>query len=391
MRNRIRASKATLPLALLLASPAAAAPDLYLGADLSFVNEVEDCGGVYRKDGKPVDPFELMKAEGGNIVRVRLWNEPPGNYSTLADVEKTIRRARAAGHEILLNFHYSDSWADGDKQPIPKAWKGLDTDAQAKALYDYTRDVLARLAAAGLMPEMVQVGNETNPEMLGGTSKVPINWVRNARILNAGIKAVRDAGEASGTKPRIMLHIAQPENVLPWFDAATAHHVTGYDLIGVSYYRKWSKRTMAELGETIAEAKRRYGTDVILVETAYPFTTEDADKLNNILGPDTLIGAYPATPEGQLKYLTDITQIVVDNGGIGVVWWEPAWLSTGCKTPDGYGPGSPWDNANWFDFRNGNEALPALRFFRHDYHKKPRPQPGRLSPDGGSANEAESF
>lgn len=242
-----------------------------------------------------------------------------------------------------------------------------------QALYDYTRQVLAKLGAAGLMPEMVQVGNETNPEMLGGTEGKPIDWSRNARILNAGIKAVRDAGLAGGTRPRIMLHIAQPENVLPWFDAATAAGVTGYDLIGISYYRKWSKRTIAELGATVAEAKKRYKADVILVETAYPFTNDNADQIPNILGPDTLIDGYPATPEGQLKYLTEITHTVVDNGGIGVVWWEPAWLSTDCKRPDGRASGSPWDNANWFDFRNGNEALPAFRFLRGDYRKRGEP------------------
>src|SRR5690349_5799680 len=136
---------------------------LYLGADLSYVNEVEDCGAVFRKDGKPVDPFKLFGAEGANIVRVRIWNDAEWTrYSNLADVKKTIARSRAAGMQVLLDFHYSDDWADGEKQIIPKAWVGLTTEQQAKALYDYTTEILTALDRDGLMPEMVQVGNETN-------------------------------------------------------------------------------------------------------------------------------------------------------------------------------------------------------------------------------------
>jgi arabinogalactan endo-1,4-beta-galactosidase len=355
-------------LALAAASPD---PTLYLGADLSYVNEMEDCGAVYRKGGRPVDPFALLKAEGGNIVRVRIWNDAKWTkYSGYDDVLKTIRRAHAAGLQVLLDFHYSDDWADGDKQIAPAAWAKLDTAAQAKALAEYTRDILGRLAAAGEWPEMVQVGNETNPELMGGTSKKPIDWARNAQFFKAGIQAVRDAARGAGKPVKVMLHIAQPKNVLPWFDAATAAGVTGYDVIGVSYYRKWSTRSIQQLGETVAAAKARYKADVLLVETAYPFTNEGEDSAPNLLGPDTLIPGYPATPEGQRKYLIDVTQTVVDNGGIGTVYWEPAWLATQCKTR--WGTGSNWENAAWFDLKT-HEALPAFDFLRHEYRRKPKP------------------
>lgn len=341
---------------------------IYLGADLSYVNEMQDCGAVYRKDGEPVDPFTLIKAEGGNIVRVRIWNDATWTkYSNLADVEKTIRRARDAGMQVLLDFHYSDDWADGDKQIVPAAWAKLDTGQQAQALYDFTLNTLTALDRKGLMPEMVQVGNETNPELMGGTKDRPINWQRNAELLNAGIRAVRDAGKTATLNPRVMLHIAQPENVEPWFEAATAAGVSDYDVIGISYYRKWSTRSMSQLGETIAHAKNRYKADVILVETAYPFTHGSADAAPNLLGPDTLIPGYPATPEGQLAYLTDLTQTVVDSGGIGVVYWEPAWVSSSCKTR--WGTGSNWENAAWFDLES-HEALPALKFLGRKYQPK---------------------
>jgi arabinogalactan endo-1,4-beta-galactosidase len=341
---------------------------LYLGADLSYVNEMDDCGAVYRKDGKPVDPFALMKQSGGNIVRVRIWNDATWTkYSNPADVARTIRRAREQGMQVLLDFHYSDDWADGDKQIAPVAWAKLSTDEQAKALYDYTRKILSELDAQGLMPEMVQVGNETNPELMSGPKAPKINWKRNAQLLNAGIRAVRDAGKTAKLNPRVMLHIAQPENVLPWFDDATVAGVRDYDIIGVSYYKKWSSKTMAELGGTIAEAKRRYKVDVLVVETAYPFTNEGEDASPNLLGPDTLIAKYPATPAGQLAYLSDLTQLVVDNGGIGVVYWEPAWISTQCKTR--WGTGSNWENAAWFDLKS-HEALPAFDFLGKQYQPK---------------------
>lgn len=355
-------------LALLLGAQAPA-PPLYLGADLSYVNEMEDCGGVYRKGGRRADPFALLRKAGGNLVRVRIWNDARWTrYSGLADVRKTIARAKAQRLQVLLDFHYSDDWADGDKQIVPAAWAGLSTEAQAKALYDYTREVLASLDRDGLMPELVQVGNETNPELMAG-SKKEIDWTRNAVLLNAGIKAVRDAGRAGRLAPRVMLHIAQPENVEPWFEAADRAGVKDYDLIGISYYRKWSTRSLAQLGETIARVKARFGRDPLVVETAYPFTNEGEDASPNLLGPDTLIPGYPATPEGQLRYLVDLTQVVVDHGGVGTVYWEPAWISTSCKTR--WGTGSNWENAAWFSLHR-HEALPAFDFMKRKYRPRKR-------------------
>ncbi|HEU0098131.1 MAG TPA: glycosyl hydrolase 53 family protein [Allosphingosinicella sp.] len=271
----------------MLASAPGRPPALYLGADLSSVNEMEDCGAVYRKNGRRSDPFVLLKAAGGNVVRVRIWNDAQWTgYGGLADVRRTIARAKAAGMQVLLDFHYSDDWADGDKQHPPAAWAGLDTQAQVRALYDYTRGVLGALDRDGLMPELVQVGNEINPELMAGEKK-PIDWIRNAALLNSGIRAVRDSGRAGRVAPRVMLHIAQPENVEPWFEAATRAGVADYDLIGISYYRKWSTRSLAQLGETIARVKKRFGKDPLIVETAYPFTAGGADSAPNLLGPDS--------------------------------------------------------------------------------------------------------
>ncbi|MDP1631698.1 MAG: arabinogalactan endo-1,4-beta-galactosidase [Caulobacter sp.] len=365
-------------LALALAGPASAqAGGPWFGADLSFVNEMEDCGAVYRENGARRDPYEIFKDHGANLVRIRIWNDADWTrYSNLADVKKSIRRARALGMQVLLDFHYSDTWADGDKQIIPKAWAGIKDQAVLdEALYRFTFDTLTALDADGLMPELVQVGNETNHEILGEADwgARPINWDRNASLLNAGIKAVRDAGAKSAIKPRVMLHIAQPENVEPWFEAAVKAGVTDFDQIGVSYYGKWSKYSIVGLGEVIKRLTKSYPkADVILVETAYPWTLGYKDELGNVLGEDSLIEGYPATPDGQSRYMTDVTRAVMENGGMGVVYWEPAWVSTNCKTP--WGRGSSWENATFFDFNRRNALLPAIDFMR------PSPAAGPTKP-----------
>ncbi len=340
----------------------------YFGADLSYVNEMEDCGAQYRDRGVRSDPFVILHSHGANLVRVRLWNSPEWTrYSTLPDVEKTIARARAQHMQVLLDFHYSDTWADGDHQTIPKAWANIKgADAQAKLLYQFTFDTLRALDARGLMPDIVQVGNESNPELMGnGQKDQPIDWVRNAKLFKAGIAAVRAAGALSSTHPKVMVHIAQPEHADEWFPKATAAGITGYDIIGLSYYPKWSKRDLPGLGQTISNLHTTYGVDVMVVETGYPWTLENVDPQANLLGQDGLLTGYPATPVGQARFLTDLTQTIIDHGGNGVVYWEPAWVSTHCSTP--WGQGSSWENATLFDFHKGNDALPAMDFMRHSY------------------------
>ena len=373
-RSTIRRGALVLALALAAGAACAAGPSrehFYFGADLSYVNEMEDCGVVYREGGQPKDPYAIFKDHGANLVRVRLWNDARWTrYSDLADVKETIRRARAQGMQVLLDFHYSDDWADGDKQIVPRAWAEIaDTEDLARTLYNYTYDVLLALDRAGLMPEQVQVGNESNSDLASTVhwdKKAPIDWERNAALFDAGIRAVRDAGRATGTAPKVMLHIAQPEYVEKWFADAAAHGVVDYDLIGISYYRKWSTRTEQGLADTIALMRRTYPqAEVVVVETAYPWTRDSADSHHNLLGEDALVPGYPATPEGQLRYLVDLTQTIIDAGGSGIVYWEPAWTTSACKTR--WGQGSAWENATFFDFRRGNELLPGIGYMRHDY------------------------
>lgn len=347
--------------------------NFYLGADFSYVNEMEDCGARYRIDGKVADPFRLFARAGSNLVRVRLWHNPDWtSYSHLDDVKKTLRRAREAGMHLLLDFHYSDTWADPEKQFIPAAWAGLydDTPALAQAVYDYTHGVLAELHSEKLLPEMVQIGNEINSEILQLKERMDaehIDWPRNAELINAGLRAVADFNREHDTRVKRMLHIAQPENALRWFPQAAQAGVDDYDLIGLSYYAKWSQFSLDTLGEAIGQLRSEINKPVMVVETAYPWTLENFDDANNILGEDSLIAGYPATPRGQLKYLLGLRREVKKAGGLGVVYWEPAWVSTGCSTP--WGKGSHWENATFFDAGNNNEALPAFEFFNSSFSK----------------------
>jgi arabinogalactan endo-1,4-beta-galactosidase len=350
------------------AAGAAAPAERFAGVDLSYVNEMEACGAEFRVQGQKRDPYELFAAAGANLVRLRLWNAPDWtSYSTEADVTRAIERAHQAGMKVLLDFHYSDDWADPQKQTIPAAWAADidDPDRLAAHVYEYTRDVLGRLNARGQQPYMVQVGNEINTQMLraADTKGEPIDWARNAKILNAGVRAVREARAGGGSSPKVMLHVAQPENVEPWFAAAVAAGVRDFDYIGVSYYPKWSSLDMKPAEAALARVVKRFNRPIIVVEVSYPFTLQDAgDKAPNLLGEDSLHPGYPATLRGQQRFMNDVVQMTLRVGGVGVVYWEPAWVSTKCATR--WGIGSHWENATLFDFRKENELTPAVDFLK---------------------------
>lgn len=342
----------------------------FLGADLSYVNEMETCSDGYFSEGKAVDPFAFFANQGANLVRVRLWHNPtvvPPTFSSFSgyeDVKKTIRRAKEQRMSVLLDFHYSDTWADPAKQWIPDAWKDIhDMEVLKDSMYNYTFNTLIRLDAENLTPEMVQVGNEINSEMLRqvDTPAQQINWARNKEIINGGIQAVRDAAAQTGKEIRVMLHIAQPENAFWFFEQALNNGVTDFDYIGLSYYPLWSEVGFNELQVTLSAIKSRFNKDFLIVETAYPFTFVNHDKQGNILGNEALVSGFEATPQGQKNFMIALTQRVINAGGKGVVYWEPAWIPNTCETL--FGNGSGWDNAVLFDGLNNNEALPAFDFF----------------------------
>lgn len=363
----------------------AAIERFYLGNDLSYVNQMEDCGAVYRENGQAKDPYLIMADHGTNLVRVRLWHDPwwqplipqtaPGakpQYSDLTDVIETISRARALGMQVMLDLHLSDFWADPDRQVVPRAWSALSGDdgALETAVHDYVRDVLAELDSRGLMPEIVKIGNEANPGILAdrtltaawnpatqqldlaviGVRRTDGAWF--GRMWNAAIRAVREAGTTSAIRPRIALHVAGPNRVVGFCDWMQQIGVTDFDILGFSYYYAWHGGTIENMGAVIRAQRAKYPHyDVMLVETGYLWDQANIDSLVNIINtPDP---AYtPVGKASQRRYMVDITQEVIDAGGIGVVFWEPAWVSTPCRTP--WGVGSSHEHVAYFDHRDGN-------------------------------------
>ena len=349
--------------------------EFVMGADLSYVNQILDFGGTYSDSGMVEDPYRIFSKYGANLVRLRLFHnpqwtrtvyDPPAGhmYNDYEDVKRAIRASKDEGMTVCLDFHYSDSWADPSKQVPSAAWTGLSLTLLHDSIYNYTYKVLSRLAAENLMPEYVQTGNEINP---GFVLPQGDRWNKKADfvyLINGAIKAVRDASSSGSVKPKIIVHVAQPENAVVWFDGMAAAGLTDYDIAGISYYYLWSTVLINNLSNNIAQLKTMTGKEVMVVETAYPWTLQDADSYNNIIEPSKINGSmYPASEEGQYNYLVKLVQEIIDGGGKGIMYWEPAWIPSDIK--DLWGTGSSWDCNTLLD-PEGN-VLKGMQYMTYKY------------------------
>ncbi len=334
-----------------------------LGADISSLKKSEEMGGIYRDaDGTEGDALLILKRHGLNYARLRVWVDPADGYHGKQEILGMARRLKSLGIRILVDFHYSDNWADPGKQFKPAAWSQYSFEQLEQALYDHTLDVCSSLAAQGTPPDMVQIGNEINAGMLwpDGDYKHLDNL---AVLLKAGYRAVKDCSPST----LVMLHIAEGgDNELArwWFDNMTRREVP-FDVIGISYYPFWHG-TLPQLQQNLNDISARYARDVIVVETAYAFTDQDDDALPNVLNSSMVIPGYPFTPEGQRAMLRDVMAVVraVPNGrGLGVFYWDATWTAVpgnGWNSTDP-GSGNAWENQALFDF--DDRALPALDEF----------------------------
>jgi arabinogalactan endo-1,4-beta-galactosidase len=356
------------------------AQNFYFGADLSYVNEMEDCGAVYQDSSIAKDPYQIFANHGCNLTRLRLWHTPSfydtlnqgKRYSDLADVRKSILRAKSQGMEVLLDFHLSDFWADPQRQLVPVAWEPVVNNLPLlqDSLYNYVYNTLMQLHQDGLLPEMVQIGNETNKGIMlspavdaAGWS---LDWPRNSALFKKAIKAVRDVEAATGSTIKVALHAAGPADT-GWLMAAFwSNGVTDFDVIGMSYYWAWHKpTTIAQTGNVITQLKQTYpGKEVMIFETGYIWTLQNNDQAANIIS-ETQAGYSPASPENQKKWLVDLTKKVIEKGGAGVIYWEPAWVSTPCFTP--WGQGSHQDHATFFDFNNNVLPTGGMYWMSENY------------------------
>ena len=306
--------------------------DFILGMDASCVPALEASGvKYYNFDGREQDVFRTLAENGINYIRVRVWNDPfdssgrgyGGGNCTIDTALEIGKRATAYGMKLLVNFHYSDFWADPGKQMAPKAWKGMEIEEKAQALYAYTRDSLKKLKQAGVAVGMVQIGSETNGHFCGEKT-----WFNMQQLFSAGSRAVRevfpDALEA--------VHFANPEKAGSYdtYAAKLDYYKVDYDVFASSYYPFWHG-SLENLSQVLTGIHNTYGKKVMVMETSYAYTPEDTDFNGNTISDGSAVAKdYPYTVQGQTRSVQNVIKTVASiPGGIGVVYWEGTWITVG--------------------------------------------------------------
>ena len=355
------------------------------GMDLSTLLELERCGAKYYDNGEERDLLAIMKSYDVDTIRIRLWNDPWSetgeSYGAGENDLKTsleiATRVTAAGFGVLLNFHYSDFWADPGKQIKPKAWADYGVKELEQAVYDYTLESMQTFLDAGVNITMVQVGNELSNGLLWPEGKVP-NYDNIATFVNAGIRAVRKADAAIP----VMIHLDNGGNnalYREWFDNFTKRG-EDFEIIGLSYYPFWHG-SLQMLNDNMNDIAERYGKDLVIAEVSMGYTMEDYKNYEKLSDEERKGYAtrpalvekieYPMTKQGQYDFMEDFLNRIshIKGGkGKGFFYWEPAWIpvpGSGWATPASLkymndpGPcGNEWANQALFDY-DGN-ALPTL-------------------------------
>ena len=322
--------------------------DFIFGVDASSVISLENSGvRFYGFDGNGQDVFRTLAQSGINYIRVRVWNDPydakgrgyGGGNCDIATAVAIGRRATENGMKLLVDFHYSDFWADPSKQMVPKSWRDMDIETKTQAVYDFTKECLLTLRNEGVDVGMVQVGNETNTFMCGEKT-----WFNITYLMDAGAKAVREIYPEA----LVAVHFTNPEKQGNYanFASKLAYYAVDYDVFGTSWYPYWHG-SLENLSAVLSEISEKYGKKVMVLETSYAYTTEDSDFYGNTIG-DTSEGGYPITVQGQANLIRDLTDAMVNHtaNGIGICYWEGTWISVG---------GDSWEenHALWESFGSG--------------------------------------
>ena len=386
--------------------------DAIRGVDVSSYTALKKAGvKYYNFNGEEESLIKILADNGVNYIRIRVWNDPYNEKGETygggaCDIESGLEIAREAAKynmKLLVDFHYSDFWADPQNQVIPKAWKkdANDPEKMAQHVYDYTKEVIEKFQETGIEIGMVQVGNEITKGMLGISTDSGKN-VENSKIVNKylakGCQAVRDIAPNA----LIALHL-ETQNIDKYRTIMNGweRDNVDYDILGTSHYAYWWNTTGTL--EKVLELAQEYGKFVTVLETAWINTTKDADGTPNNISDNNLMGDYSVSVQGQVDMLTGLYQTLSKyNNGLGAFYWEPAWIpvkagwsnwkynkeiadiyGTGwaSKGAVGYYPddtlyyegnpswgGSSWDNQTLFDM-NGH-ALQSLKFYKQSATKK---------------------
>ena len=340
--------------------------DFIFGMDVSSVIAEEQSGVRYCDfQGREADLFRVLADNGLNCIRVRVWNHPydgqgNGYGGGNCDIEKAVeigRRATEHGMKLLVDFHYSDFWADPGKQMVPLAWQGMEIGEKTEAVYAFTRKCLEKLRENQVDVKLVQVGNETNNGMCGEK-----DWSSIQRLMQAGARAVREVYPEA----LVALHFANPEKADSYaaYAKEMARYQVDYDVFGTSYYPYWHG-TLENLSRVLAGIAQTYGKKVMVLETSYAYTGEDTDFSANTIGDGGAYAKnYPFTVQGQANCVRDVVDAVVNGtpGGIGVVYWEGAWITVG---------GESWEenHALWEKYGSGWASSYAAAYDPQDAGK----------------------
>lgn len=324
-----------------------------MGADISMLGRIEDAGGLFRDNGVPRDALAILENHGLNFFRLRTWHSPQDGCNDLQSTARMARRIKTGGSGFLLDIHYSDTWADPGHQEKPAAWDSLGFQALKDSVYRYTRDTMTYLKHRDALPDIVQIGNEITCGTLWNDGRVcggydtPRQWARFAELLDEAIRGIRE-GLDSSDAVEIMIHIdrgADTTGSRRFFDNILARGID-FDIVGLSYY-PWWHGSMQTLRANVDDLAERYGKEIVLVETAYPWTLGWNDLTHNIVGDSSqLHTGYPASPAGQKAFLADLIDVMRDvpgGKGGGLFYWAPEYISAPRL-------GSPWENLALFDF-----------------------------------------
>ena len=366
--------------------------DFILGMDVSSLIAEEQSGVRYFDfDGEEKDLLEILAENGVTHIRVRVWNEPydeegRGFGGGNCDIDKALaigQRAAQYGLKLIVDFHYSDFWADPGKQMAPRAWADMDVETKAEALYAYTKESLQKLMDGGADIAMVQVGNETNGALCGED-----RWSNIQLLMKAGSRAIREVCPQA----LVAMHFANPERSGSYANYAEYldYYEVDYDVFASSYYSFWHG-TRQNLARVLGDIHQLYGKQVMVMETSWPYTGEDSDFSGNNVGDGSGLQLdYPFTVQAQANSVRDVADTVAHiPGGIGLCYWEGAWISVGTESweqnsplweqfgsgwassyaaaydPDDAGKyygGCSWDNQTFFD--PTGHPLESLRVFR---------------------------
>lgn len=390
LRARIRSPRLTrrglliaVPSAVVIAvgadrlSRKAEQPLVVRGADVSFLLQEERVGHSYSHHGRTRRVEQILADAGATHVRLRVWVAPPPGYSDANDALELAQRARDVGLNVVLDLHYADFWADHTNQPTPAAWAGQPIDQLADTVHDYTAGLLTRFSDNGAAVDIVQIGNEITNGMLwpnGYLDGSDESWGRLAKLVSAGI-AGAGSSRVHGPRPRTALHIstggdrARSET---FFDSLDAAGVTDFDVIALSYYPFWNG-PLSDLAGTLGGLAGRFDKDLLVAETAYPWTLPEgsvADEqsasggqagadLVRTLGQLPEHGRHPPTRAGQSSYFEALRAVLVavpGGRGLGFLDWEPEWLPGVGATPGE--PSDPYRNLTMFD--HTGQALPSV-------------------------------